>query len=56
MIRISEVSGYWMEEDTPIIAITGAWLREYGFEIGCKIVIEVTMGQITVKKVDTEDE
>lgn len=52
MVRISEVSGYWMEDDSPLITIAGAWLKEYGFEIGCKVVLDITEGQIIIKRVD----
>jgi hypothetical protein len=55
MVRISEVSAYWMEEDTPIIAVSGRWLRSFGFDIGCRIVIDVTKGQIIIKAVDVEE-
>jgi hypothetical protein len=55
MVRISEVSTYWMEEGAPLIAVSGSWLTDFGFEIGRKIVIDVSMGQIIIKAVDMEE-
>ncbi len=55
MVRISEVSTYWMEEGAPQVAVSGAWLRDFGFEVGGKVVVEVIKGQIIIKAVDSED-
>ena len=55
MLRLSEVSTYWMEDDCPSVLVTGTWLKQFGFEIGKKIVVEVTEGQMVVKVVDCED-
>ncbi|MCX7708379.1 MAG: type I toxin-antitoxin system SymE family toxin [Clostridia bacterium] len=55
MVRISEVMRYWMEEDCPLIAISGEWLREFGFDIGGRIIVDVTTGRIIIKPVDTEE-
>ncbi len=55
MVRVSEVSTYWMEDDSPLVPVFGAWLKDFGFEAGTKVVIDVTQGQITIKVVDHED-
>jgi len=55
MVRVSEISTYWLEEDSPIIPIHGAWLKDFGFEPGQKVVIYVTKGQIVIKAVDHEE-
>ncbi|MDP4181213.1 MAG: SymE family type I addiction module toxin [Bacillota bacterium] len=55
MIIISQISGFWLEDDTPLINITGKWLKEFGFDIGKNIVIEAVNNQITIKVAsDTE--
>ena len=55
MVRISEVKSYWMEEDSPLIAISGQWLRDFGFDIGSRIVVDVMKGQIIIKAVEVEE-
>lgn len=55
MVIISEVKPYWMEDDSPLIAITGQWLRDFGFDIGSRIVVDVIKGQIIIKAVDVEE-
>jgi hypothetical protein len=55
MVRISEVKSYWMEEDCPLIAISGQWLRDFGFDIGLRIVVDAIKGQIIIKVVDVEE-
>ena len=55
MVRISEVTSYWMEENSPLITISGPWLRSFGFDIGCRIVVDVMKGQIIIKAVDAEE-
>ena len=42
MVRLSEVSAFWMEEDSSSVVVSGAWLRNFGFEPGRKIVVDVT--------------
>lgn len=57
MVRISEVGTWWMEDGCPILSVSGSWLKDFGFDIGRKVVVEVTDGQIVVKAVDAvEDE
>ena len=55
MVRISDISTHWMEDGAPHITIYGAWLAEFGFEVGGKIVLDITKGQIVIKAVDSED-
>ena len=55
MVMIGSVGGYWLEDDALELAIRGAYLREFGFEAGSRVVIEVTQGQIVVKLIDAED-
>jgi hypothetical protein len=55
MVRISEVSTHWMEYGVPQVAVSGAWLRDFGFDVGGKVVVEVVKGQIIIKSVDSED-
>ena len=35
--------------------LRGDWLKEAGFAVGRKVVIEDTKGQITIKLVDSEE-
>lgn len=55
MVRVSEVSTYWMEDDSPLVPVYGSWLKDFGFSSGTKVVIDVTKGQIVIKAVDHED-
>ena len=55
MVRISEVSSYWMEDDCPMVSVSGTWLKDFGFAQGRKIVVEVTDGQMIIKAVDGEE-
>ena len=55
MIRLSEVSAFWMEEDSSSVVVSGAWLRSFGFEPGRKIVVDITKGQIVIKLVEAVD-
>jgi hypothetical protein len=36
--------------------VSAEWLKDFGFEVGCRVVIEVSQGVITIKKVDCENE
>ena len=55
MVRICEVSRYWLEDGAPLVAVSGAWLKDFGFDIGVKVVVEVRSGEIVIKAVDAED-
>jgi hypothetical protein len=55
MVRIGEVGRWWMEDGATTISVNGAWLKDFGFEKGRKIVIDVTQGQIVIKLIDDED-
>jgi hypothetical protein len=56
MVRLSSVSSYWMEDGAPSVSVSGSWLRDFGFESGKKVVVEVSQGEISIKLVDCEDE
>jgi hypothetical protein len=49
MVHIMKVADYWLEDDTPSINIAGKWLKEFGFDIGKRIVIEASKDQIVIK-------
>ena len=51
MVRISEVSTFWMDGEAQV-SVSGDWLRQFGFDIGRKVVVDVTQGVITIKVVD----
>ena len=55
MVRLSEVSAFWMEENSSSVVVSGAWLSTFGFEPGRKIVVDVTKGQIVIKLVEAVD-
>ena len=54
MVCLSKVSTFWLEDKAPLVAVTGEWLKDFGFEVGTKLVVEVSQGQIVVKTVDME--
>ena len=54
MVCLSEVTTFWMEEGSPQVAVSGAWLKDFGFEVGKKVVIDICQGQIVIKAVDCE--
>ncbi len=55
MLRLSSVAPYWMDE-SPSVTVSASWLKDYGFEIGKKVVVEVSQGVITIKPLDSEEE
>ena len=56
MVCLSKVSTFWLEDKAPLVSVSGEWLKEFGFEVGTKVVIDVTQGQIVIKPVDVEDD
>ncbi|MCX7746214.1 MAG: type I toxin-antitoxin system SymE family toxin [Clostridia bacterium] len=42
-------------DDSLEIRVSGAWLKDFGFELGRKVVVEVTKEQIVIKAVHVED-
>jgi len=54
MVCLGSVGKFWMD-DCPEVKVSGSWLKEFGFEYGHKVVVEVTKGQIVIKAVDVED-
>jgi len=55
MVRLSEVSAFWMEDSSSSVVVSGSWLRSFGFEPGRKIMIDVSKGQIVIKLVEAVD-
>jgi hypothetical protein len=55
MVALSSIRSHWLD-DAPAVTVSAEWLRDFGFEVGCRVVIEVSQGVITIKKVDCEDE
>ena len=55
MVALSSIKSHWLD-DAPAVTVAADWLRDFGFEVGCRVVIEVSQGVITIKKVDREDE
>lgn len=56
MVRLAKASSYWMEDDSVEVAVRGSYLKQFGFDVGTRVVIEVTDGLITIKPVDGEDD
>lgn len=40
----------------PVIRIGGKYLRTFGFEIGTRLQVDLTHGQIVVSKIDPESQ
>jgi hypothetical protein len=55
MVALSSIRSHWLD-DAPAVTVSAEWLRDFGFEVGCRVVIEVSQGVITIKKVDCEDD
>jgi hypothetical protein len=55
MVALSSIRSHWLD-DAPAVTVSAEWLKDFGFEVGCRVVIEVSHGIITIKKVDCEDE
>lgn len=55
MLRLSTVVPHWMDE-APSVVVSATCLRDLGFEIGTKVVVEVSQGVITIKALDSEEE
>ena len=55
MVALSSVVSHWLD-GSPAVTVSARWLLDFGFEIGSKVVVEVSKGIITIKKVDCEDE
>jgi len=54
MVCLGSVGKFWMDECLEA-KVSGSWLKEFGFEYGHKVVVEITKGQIVIKAVDVED-
>ncbi|HEY9059682.1 MULTISPECIES: SymE family type I addiction module toxin [Pseudobacteroides] len=55
MVALSSVKSHWLD-DSPAIVVSAEWLATFGFEVGCRVVIDVTQGIITIRPVDCEEE
>ena len=55
MVRFSHVDGSRFDEESSEVAVRGIYLRDFGFENGSKVVIDVTRGQIVIRLIDEED-
>ena len=55
MVRLSHVDGSRFGEESLEVAVRGSYLRDFGFENGSKVVIDVTRGQIVIRLIDEED-
>lgn len=40
-------------ESVPCLKLTGRWLRDFGFEIGARVAVEVKEGSITLTVIET---
>ena len=54
MVCLGSVGKFWMDECLEV-RISGTWRKDFGFEYGHKVVVEVTTGQIVIKAVQIED-
>jgi hypothetical protein len=54
MVYLGSVGKFWLDECLEV-KVSGAWLKDFGFELGRKVVVEVTEGQIVIKAVHIED-
>ena len=55
MVRLSHVDGYRLEDEFLEVAVRGSYLKDFGFEKGSKVVIDVTRGQIVIRLIEEED-
>ncbi|HEY9063255.1 MAG TPA: SymE family type I addiction module toxin [Pseudobacteroides sp.] len=55
MVALSSVRSHWLD-DSPAIVVSAEWLATYGFEVGSRVVIDVSQGIITIRPVDCEDD
>ena len=56
MVRLSSMKSDWLEEDSVQIVISGTYLRDFGFSLGTKVVVEVTDKSIVIKPIEVEDD
>ena len=55
MLRLSTVIPHWMD-DAPSVIVSAPVLKDFGFEIGTRVVVEISQGVITLKPLDSEEE
>ena len=49
MVCLSAVCGCRLEKGVPHLVVSGDWLLAFGFEVGTKVIIEASLGQIVIK-------
>jgi antitoxin component of MazEF toxin-antitoxin module len=54
-LTISSISAYRYKQ-TPLIRLSGDWLRQLGFEIGSKIEVEQKQEQLLIRLVPKKDD
>jgi hypothetical protein len=54
MVCIGSVDKFWLD-DALEVKVCGSWLKEFGFDFGRKVVVEVTEGRIVIRAVDIDD-
>ena len=40
------------EEETASISFSGSQLSKFGFNAGCKVIVDISKGQIVIKLID----
>jgi len=55
MVRLSEVSYPVKSDGSPSLIISGDYMREFGFDVGCRVVIEAAKKCIVIKLVDVDE-
>jgi hypothetical protein len=43
MVALSSIRSHWLD-DAPAVTVSADWLKDFGFEVGCRVVIEVSQG------------
>ena len=51
---MSQVSKSWSGDSVPTLVISGDYLSDFGFDVGKKVIVEITDGQIVIKTVNAE--
>ena len=46
-LKVYETSGYHYKA-TPTIMLKGSWLKEWGFDVGDKIMVECSDGELRI--------
>ena len=54
MVLVSKVLEQYESESGMVVVLSGVLLPAFGFEVGKKVVVEITHGQIFIKTVNAE--